>query len=131
MSFTDRMLDGLDKLTGPARQRTVSDDARSRVARQQRADEARLVRQEVDPDTGKPLLWFTITMSSFGGYPQVPLSWQAADEDEARASFIEWLNETEFQTVDFVNDGKKVKVTGRGSWVAGFTMDGKGHTRPR
>lgn len=130
MGFVDKMIDGLSKATTSTRQQTFVDDARSRVARRQQEEATRLTRQEVDPGTGKPLLWFTITMSSFGGYPNVPMSWQAADADEARASFIEWLNETEFQTVDFVNDGRRVKVTGRGSWVAGFTMDGKGRTYP-
>lgn len=118
----------LDRLQ-PATQ-TVSDDARSRVARQQQAEQARMTQLETHPQTGEPLLWFTITLSSFGGQPEVPIKWQAVDEDDARESFIEWLAEKEFQTVDFVNDGKKVRLTGRGSWVAGFTMDGKGRTRP-
>jgi hypothetical protein len=130
VGITDKMLGALGKVTGPARQQTISDDARSRVARRQQADYTRLTREELDSETGKPLRWFKITMSSFGGYPNVPISWQAVDEDEARESFIEWLGEKEFQTVDFVNDGQHLKVTGRGSWVAGFTMDGKPRTRP-
>lgn len=130
MSFTDRLLDGLDKLTGPARQQTVSDDARSRVARRQQVEQARMVREDFDPETGKRELWYTITLASFGGQLNVPIPWQGTDVDDARDSFIEWLNEKEFQTVDFVSDGKLVKLTGRGSWVSGFMMDGKGRARP-
>jgi hypothetical protein len=130
VGFTDRMFDALDKMTGPVRQQTIVDDARSRIARQQQAEQSRMVREEHDPETGKPLLWFTITMSSFGGHQSVPIPWQAVDEEEARDSFIEWLSEKEFQTVEFMSDGKKLRVTGRGSWVAGFSMDGKGRTRP-
>jgi hypothetical protein len=130
VGFTDRMFDALYKMTGPAREQTVVDDARSRVARKQQVEQARMTREEYDPDTGKQLLWFTITMSSFGGHSNVPISWPGTDENDARDSFIEWLNEKEFQTVDFTSDGRKLRVTGRGSWVAGFSMDGKPHRRP-
>lgn len=130
MSFTDKLLDGLSKVVSPTTVKTVSDDARSRVARQQQAALTRMVREEHDPETGQRELWYTITMSSFGGYPNVPISWPGTDEEDARDSFIEWLNEKEFQTVDFVNDGRAIRVTGRGSWVSGFSMDGKGRTRP-
>ncbi len=129
MSFSDRVFDVLGKVTGPVRQQTVSDDARSRIVRAQQAELARMVPEEYD-ETGKRQLWYTITMSSFGGHLNVPISWQGTDEEDARDSFIEWLNEKEFQTVDFMHDGRAVRVTGRGSWVAGFTMDGKGRARP-
>lgn len=129
MSFTDKLLDGLSKVVSPTTVKTVSDDARSRVARQQQVEQSRMAREEYS-ETGQRQLWYTITMSSFGGYANVPIDWLGTDEEDARDSFIEWLSEKEFQTVDFVNDGRAIRVTGRGSWVSGFSMDGKGRARP-
>lgn len=130
MNIADRMFDALDKVVGPARQQTISDDARSRVARRQQAEQSRMTREEYDPETGDRQLWYTITISSIAGFSSIPLPWLGTSEEDARASFIEWLAQDEFQTVDFVVDGKNVRFTFRGSWVAGFTMDGKGRARP-
>lgn len=124
-----RFLDILAKIQAPVQQ-TVSDDARSRIARQQQADQARMTREERDPDTGERQLWYTINIASVAGYDSVPVSWLGTSEDDARASFIEWLAQDEFRTVDFVADGKNARLTFRGTWVAGFTMDGKGRARP-
>lgn len=130
MSFTDKLLDALDKITGPARQQTVSDDARSRVARHQQLDQMRMTRVEYVPETGERQLWYTIGVSSLGGHTDIPIPWLGTSEEDARATFIEWLAADEFQTVDFTKDGRNVRLTFRGSWVSGFTMDGKGRTRP-
>lgn len=130
MSFADKMFDALDKVTGPTRQQTVVDDARSRLARKQQVESARMTREEYDPDTGKRELWYTILVPSVAGVTNVPISWQGTSEDDARQSFIAWLALDEFQTVNFESDGKDMRLTFRGSWVAAFVMDGKGRRRP-
>jgi hypothetical protein len=110
-------------------ERTVSDDARSRLARRQQAEQARMTREDYDPVSGKRELWYTISIAAVAGYTNVMLRWQGTSEKDARASFLEWLAQDEFQTVDYWSDGKNVRLSFRGSWVAGFTMDGVGHTR--
>lgn len=110
-------------------QQTVSDDARSRIARRQQAEQMRMTREEYDPGTGKRELWYTINIAAVAGYTNVMLTWQGTSEEDARASFLEWLAQDEFQTVDYWSDGKNVRLSFRGSWVAGFTMDGVGRTR--
>jgi hypothetical protein len=107
-------------------QQTISDDARSRLARREQADRMRMTREEYDPETGKRELWYTITIAAVAGYTNVMLRWQGTSEEDARASFLEWLAMDEFQTVDYWSDGKNVRLSFRGSWVAGFTMDGVG-----
>lgn len=124
-----RFLDILAKIQAPVQQ-TVSDDARSRIARQQQLDRMRMTREDHDPVTGERELWFTIKIASVAGYTDVPVAWQGTSEDDARNSFIEWLGMDEFRTVDFIADGKNARLSFRGSWVAGFTMDGKGRARP-
>lgn len=118
----------LDKVRPP--QQTIVDDARSRIARREQQERSRMTRVEHDPETGEPLLWYTITVSSLAGHTAVPIPWQGTSEENARESFIAWLDAGEFKTVDFVNDGKNFRLTFRGSWVSGFWMDGKGHARP-
>ena len=120
--------DILDKVH-PSRQ-TTADDARSRVARRQRDEQTRMTREDYDPVTGDRELWYTINIASVAGYTNVALSWQGTSEDDARDSFIEWLAQDEFRTVNYWSDGKQVRLSFRGSWVAGFTLDGKGRARP-
>lgn len=116
------------KIPSPPQQ-TVSDDARSRIARREQAERMRMTREDYDPVTGKRELWYTISIASVAGYNNVMLTWQGTSEEDARASFLEWLAQDEFQTVDYWSDGKNVRLSIRGSWVAGFTMDGVGRTR--
>lgn len=89
-----------------------------------------MTRVEYDPETGAQLLWYTINIASVAGYTNIPVMWQAVSEEDARESFLRWLAADEFRTVDFTADGKDSRLTFRGSWVAGFTMDGKGRARP-
>lgn len=130
MTFSDRVFDALDKMTGPVRQQTIVDDARSRVARQQQLEQSRITREEYDEETGERQLWYTITIPSIAGFTSVPIPWLGTSEEDARASFVEWLAQDEFQTVSFMNDGRELRFTFRGSWVAGFIMDGRGRARP-
>lgn len=127
-SFGDKFWDWTAKISPP--QQTTIDDAHSRLARREQLERTRMTRVETDDDTGRPLLWFTVTVSSLGGHANVPVPWQGFDEEDVRASFIEWLGQDEFQTVDFTSDGKNARLTFRGSWVAGFILDGKGRARP-
>jgi hypothetical protein len=127
-SFGDKFWDWTSKISPP--QQTISDDARSRIARREQLERTRMTRVEHDPETGEKVLWYTITVSSLGGHTNVPVPWSGTSEEDARASFIEWLGQDEFQTVDFTSDGKDARLTFRGSWVSGFTMDGKGRARP-
>lgn len=110
-------------------EQTISDDARSRLARREQADRMRMTREEYDPESGKRQLWYTIKIAAVAGYLDVMLAWQGTSEEDARASFLEWLAQDEFQTVDYWSDGKNVRLSFRGSWVAGFTMDGVGRAR--
>lgn len=120
--------DALAKIPS-ASERTISDDARSRLARREQAERARMTREEYDPETGKRELWYTINIAAVAGYTNVMLTWQGTSEEDARASFLEWLAQDGFQTVDYWSDGKNVRLSFRGSWVAGFTMDGVGRAR--
>ena len=127
MSFIDKMLDGLDKVTSPARQQTVSDDVQSRLARQQRAERDRMQRVEHDAETGKPLLWFDVSIT-VGVHTSVPIAWAGNDWEDVNAAVIEWLNSSEFITVDFVNNGVHSKLTFRSSFVAHWEI-GSGRAR--
>ena len=127
MSLADKMWDKLDKVVGSTSQQTISDDVHSRLARQQRADRDKLQRQEVDPETGKPLLWFDVSIT-VGSHSGVPIAWPGTDEDDVNAAVIEWLNASEFITVDFTNSGARRKLTFRSSFVAHWEI-GPGRTR--
>lgn len=119
---------GLGEWFARQRELTIQDDARTRVARSQHQRRARIQREEYVPGTDQPMLWFDITVPSLGGYADVPIQWQADDREHARESFLEWLNAQEWHTVDFMNNGKEVRLTFRTAWVPGFTI-GQGRTR--
>lgn len=127
MGFVDKMLNGLDKVAGPVREQTVSDDAQSRLARQQQAERDRMQRVECDPETGEPLLWFDVAIT-VGSHSGVPIAWSGSDEDDVNNAVIEWLNANEFITVDFVNNGARSKLTFRSGFVAHWEI-GSGRTR--
>lgn len=112
------------KVVGPVREKTVVDDARSRLARRDYEERNRMKRVEYD-DAGNQLLHFEVVIS-IAGYTGIPIPWTGTDEKDVRNSFIEWLASDDFVTVDFTDNGARKKLTFRGSWVAGFTIgDGK------
>lgn len=117
----------LDWLATSSTRSTISDDGRSRVARSQSERRMRIQPEQYAPN-GDPMLWFDVSVSSLGGYPDVPIEWQADSEEHARSSFLEWLEQDEWKTVDVVFNGSAQQLTFRTSWVAGFTI-GKGRRR--
>ena len=108
-------------------QQTISDDAQSRLARQQREERDRIQREERDPETGEPLLWFDVALT-VGSHSGVPIAWPGRDEADVNAAVIEWLNASEFITVDFSNNGAQRKLTFRSSFVAHWEI-GPGRRR--
>lgn len=127
MSFADRAWNALDRVVAPTREQTVVDDAQSRLARQRQAERDRMQRVEHDPETGEPLLWFDVSIT-VGDHSGVPIAWSGKDEDDVNAAVIEWLNSSEFITVDFSNNGKRSKLTFRSSFVAHWEI-GAGRAR--
>lgn len=123
MGILDKIADTLVRAPIP-----VASDSTSRRALSDRERRDRIQRVSVDPDTGEQLLWFDITVSSLGGYSNVPIEWEARDSEHARESFLLWLATEEWLTVDFTRDGQNVELTFRSSWVAGFTI-GQGRRR--
>lgn len=120
--------DIVDKVVGPAREQTASDDARSRLARRDYEERNRLKRVEYD-DQGDEQLWFTVALT-VGDHSGVPIAWAGQDVDEVNAAVAEWLRASEFITVDFEENGKKSKLTFRASFVPHWTVDERGRKRP-
>lgn len=129
MGFTDKFWDTIDKISSPVREQTISEDVTTRRIRQQREQTDRIQRVEYDPETGKPLLWFDVVVSSIGGQTDVPIPWPGTDVEDVRKSFLLWLAEDEWQTVTFTKDGAQSELTFRSSWVSGFQISGKGRAR--
>lgn len=120
-----KLLDWISKVQLP--EQTIADDAQSRLARRQRAERDQLQRQEVDPETGEPLLWFDVSIT-VGDHSGVPIPWAGRSADEVNAAVIEWLGASEFITVDFSNNGSRSKLTFRSSFVAHWEV-GSGRAR--
>lgn len=63
------------------------------------------------------------------GYGEIAMSVPGTDEDDVRATFIEWLkgdeNDGDWRTIDAVIDGSSKRITFKSSWVAGFTVNGR------
>lgn len=116
--------EAIEKVRPP--QQTISDDAQSRLARRDFEERNRIRRVEYD-DEGNELLWFDIVFS-ISTYSNIPLPWPAKDAEDARNSFIEWLGESEFITIDLTDNGAQKKLTFRGSWVSAFEI-GPGRRR--
>lgn len=127
MGRFDRLWETMDKVVAPTRNQTIVDNVQSRLARQQRADRDRIQREEVDPETGKPLLWFDVSIT-VGSHSGVPIAWPGKDWEDVNAAVIEWLATNEFITVDFTNNGARSKLTFRSSFVAHWEI-GAGRTR--
>jgi hypothetical protein len=116
--------DVVDKFVSPVREKTVSDDAHSRLARRDYEERNRIKRVEYD-DEGNQLLHFEVVIS-IAGHSGIPIPWVGKSQEDVRESFIRWLASEDFVTVDFTNNGSRKKLTFRGSWVAGFEIgDGK------
>lgn len=112
------------KFVGPTREKTISDDPHSRLARRDYEDRNRIKRVEYDEE-GNQLLHFEVVIS-IAGHSGIPIPWTGKSAEDVRESFIAWLASGDFVTVDFVNNGARKKLTFRGSWVAGFEIgDGK------
>lgn len=126
MSLSDRIWDALDKVTAPVREQTIADDAQSRLARQQLAERDHIKRVEHDPETGRPLLWFDVTITV--GLHTVPIPWSGKDWEDVNNAIIQWLAGNEFITLDFVNNGARSKMTFRSSFVAHWEI-GAGRKR--
>lgn len=126
MAIGDRFFEALDKVVAPARDQTIVDDAQSRLARRQQAERDRIQRVEHDPETGKPLLWFDVTITV--GTHTVPLPWSGKDWEDVNDAVIEWLATNEFITLDFSHNGAQRKLTFRASFVAHWEI-GAGRTR--
>jgi len=120
MGLLDRFWDATTPLERPAAA-TLRQSAHERQVAH--ATEARNRMQKVEYDSdGTPLLWFDVTVTSLGGVMNVPIAWPARDQDDARDTFLEWINSDDWHTVDYVENGAHTKLTFRGSWVAGFMI---------
>lgn len=122
MRFLDKMAD----LVAGSPEKTIVDDARSRLARRDSAERNKLQRVEHD-DEGNELLWFDVAVT-VGDHSGVPITWSGKNADEVNAAVIEWLNANQFITVDFVNNGARSKLTFRTSFVAHWEI-GAGRKR--
>lgn len=60
------------------------------------------------------------------GYGEFSIDVPGTDEEDVRATFIEWLagdeKSDDWRTVTASIDGKKSQLTFRASWVAGFRI---------
>lgn len=122
-----KFLDWMAANIAPSRESTISDDAQSRLARQQRAERDRMQRVEYDPETGESLLWFDVSIT-VGSHSGVPIAWSGRSAEDVNDAVIEWLRSSEFITVDFENNGARSKLTFRTSFVAHWEI-GAGRTR--
>jgi hypothetical protein len=122
MGFLDKMAD----LVASSPEKTVVDDARSRLARRDYEDRNKMQRVERD-DEGNELLWFDVAIT-VGSHVGVPIAWSGNNAEEVNAAVIEWLNANEFITVDFTNNGAQSKMTFRTSFVAHWEI-GAGRKR--
>lgn len=118
--------DIFDKVVTPVQQQTVSDDPHSRLARRDFEERNRIQRVEYDDD-GNELLWFDVTFS-VGDHSGIPIPWSGKSADDVIESFTEWLNEAEFHTINYVNNGAQRKLRFRTGFVAHFEV-GTGRKR--
>lgn len=115
----------MDKINPP--ERTVSDDAHSRLARRDTAERDRIQRVEFDERTGEQSLWFDVSVSVIGEW--LPMDWSGHDQDDVRDTVLAWIAADEWISVDYRKNGAESQLTFRSSWVAGFTVGMKGRRR--
>lgn len=109
-----------DKLASVRPQQTISDDARSRLARRDYENRYRMQRVPFD-ENGNQELWFDVSLT-VGDHSGIPIPWSGKDADDVIKTFTEWLNTAEFRTIDFELNGSPRKLTFRTGFVAHFEV---------